>query len=59
MKKSTQTVIIVIGILSILSGIYGFFSNAESYTIYWGIFMGIVLLGSLYFDKNDVHKTGK
>lgn len=57
MKKSTRIVIIVIGVLSILSGIYGFFSKAESFNIYWGIFIGIVLIGSLYFDKSNVDKT--
>ncbi|VXC08236.1 hypothetical protein [Maribacter litoralis] len=57
MNKSTKTVIVIIGILSILAGIYGFFTNAESTVTYSGIFIGVVLLGSLFISKNGLDKS--
>jgi len=51
MKKSTKNLIIGIGILSILSGIYAIFSNGDSSEIMFGFFIGASLIGSVYFDK--------
>ena len=51
MNKSTKIVVTIIGILSILAGVYGFFSDSEPAMTYGGIFIGIVLLGSLLINK--------
>ena len=34
MNKSTKTVVVIIGILSILAGIYGFFTDSEPAVTY-------------------------
>jgi len=52
MQKSTRTLIIVIGALGILSGVYAFLSGGETFDIIFGIFIGASLIGSLYFNKN-------
>lgn len=51
MKKSTKKLIIGIGILSILSGIYTIFYNGDTSEIMFGFFIGASLIGSVYFDK--------
>ena len=51
MKKSTKNLIIGIGILSILSGIYAIFSNGDMSEIMFGFVIGASLIGSVYFDK--------
>ena len=53
MKKSTKNLIIGIGILSILSGIYSIFSNGERFEIISGLFIGTSLIGTVYFDKSN------
>lgn len=57
MNKSTKTVIVIIGILSILAGIYGFFTDSEPAVTYGGIFIGIVLLGSLLINQKGLDKS--
>ena len=51
MKKSTKILIIGIGILSILSGIYSIFNEGEMFDILIGLFIGASLIGSVYFDQ--------
>ena len=43
--------IIGIGILSILSGIYSIFNEGEMFDILIGLFIGASLIGSVYFDQ--------
>lgn len=57
MNKSTKAVIVVIGILSILAGIYGFFADSEPSVNYGGIFIGIVLLGSVLINQKRLDKS--
>jgi len=57
MKKSTKNLIIGIGVLSILSGIYSIINNGEMFDIFIGIFIGASLIGSVYFDQ--LGKTDK
>lgn len=57
MNKSTKIVVTVIGLLSILAGIYGFFTDSEPAVSYGGIFIGIVLIGSLLINKNGDDKN--
>jgi len=53
MKKSTRKIIIGIGTLSILSGIYGILSKGELYEIIFAFFIGSSLIGATYFDKKS------
>ncbi|MDO6471316.1 hypothetical protein [Maribacter sp. 1_MG-2023] len=57
MNKSTRTVIIIIGTLSILAGIYGFITNADSTATYSGIFIGIALIGSVIINQKGLDKS--
>jgi len=52
MQKSMRIVIIVIGLLSILSGVYAFFSGGETFDIISGPLIGSSLIGSLFFNKD-------
>ena len=51
MKGSTKKLVIGIGILSILSGVYALFSNGDTSEIMFGIFIGASLIGSVYFNQ--------
>lgn len=57
MQKSTKNVVIGIGILSILSGVCGIFTNGKMFDILIGIFIGASLIGSVYFDITGNHKS--
>ncbi len=56
MEKSTKSVIIGIGIISILSGVYGYFSGSKNFDIFLAFFIGASLIGSIYFDKGEASK---
>ena len=52
MKKSVKTLIIILSILSILSGVYQLSKGAEFIDYFSGIFIGVVLLGSVLIHKD-------
>lgn len=51
MSKSVKVLIIIIGVLSIISGVYLAFSGAEFSKYFSGIFIGATLIGSAFFYK--------
>ena len=63
MNKSAQIVILVIGVLSILFGALGYFTNSESKATNAGFYIGIALMAILSIfkkrtDKSDSNKNG-
>jgi uncharacterized membrane protein len=53
MTRSVKTIIITIGALSVLSGIYLAFTGSEFAEYFSGIFLGVVLIGSaLFYSEN-------
>ena len=59
MKKSTKNLIIGIGSLSILAGIYSIFTNGEMFDIISAITIGASLIGSVYFDISGKKNNSK
>jgi len=57
MQKSTKNIVIIIGILGILSGVYSIYTGGEMFDILIGIFIGASLIGSVYFDLNGNHNS--
>lgn len=51
MTKSVKTIILIIGALSLLSGIFLAFTGSDFIEYFSGIFLGIVLIGTVYFYK--------
>ncbi|MCR9253622.1 MAG: hypothetical protein NXI20_24615 [bacterium] len=43
----------MIGILSILASVYGFFTKSDSHFNYFGIFIGLSIIVSVYADKGS------
>ena len=54
MTKSVKTLLIVIGLLSTISGAYLAYSGSEFLEYFTGIFVGIVLLGAVIFNKKEL-----
>lgn len=52
MNKPTRTVLIIIGFLSILAGVYSYFYKNDSSNTYFAIFIGMVLIGSIFLIGN-------
>jgi len=50
MKKSTRTLLHVIGAASLVAGIYLAVSGSDFIEYASGIFVGVVLIGSAYYD---------
>ncbi|MGB7393252.1 MAG: hypothetical protein WA913_02545 [Pricia sp.] len=57
MDKKTRILLIVIGILSTLASIYGIFTEKDSPFNYFGIFIGLSLIGVVFFDKRESDKN--
>ncbi len=51
MKQSTKTVIIFIGMVTLLAGVYKFIKGGELFEVGLAIFFGLCLLGTIYADK--------
>ncbi|MEZ4776955.1 MAG: hypothetical protein R3D00_27520 [Bacteroidia bacterium] len=51
MTKSVKITVIIIGVLSIISGVYLAFSNSAFWEYFTGIFLGITLIGSILLFK--------
>lgn len=60
MTKSIKTLILVIGILSILSGVFLALTGSDFLEYFLGIFAGVALLiGVVSFSKEESHDEGK
>jgi hypothetical protein len=59
MTKSVKTILIVIGSLSILSSIYLALDGLAFSDYFYGLFIGITLIGSVLFvkEKEDTNKV--
>jgi len=57
MKRSTRYFLIVIGVLSIMSGIYSIIIKGDVSDIIFGLVIGASLIGSVYFDKSGSKST--
>jgi hypothetical protein len=57
MKKQTASLIIGIGIASILAGIYEAFRSGELIDSLSGVFIGIALIGTVIFERNKKDKN--
>lgn len=55
MNRKAKTLIVSIGVLSTVSGVYLAILGAEFSTYFYGIFIGITLIGSaiLFKEEND------
>lgn len=58
MRKKTESIIIGIGIASILAGIYAGVSSGELIDSLSGVFIGVALIGTLIIERNNKDKTG-
>jgi len=59
MTKSVKTILIVIGALSIISGIYLAIDGSDFTTYFSGMFLGIVLIGSATFFNDESKSNNK
>jgi hypothetical protein len=57
MKKQTASLIIGIGIASILAGIYEAVRSGELIDSLSGVFIGIALIGTVIFERNKKDKN--
>lgn len=57
MKKQTGSLIIGIGIASILAGIYGGVRSGELIDSLSGVFIGAALIGTVIIERNKKDKT--
>lgn len=57
MKKQSAYLIIGIGIVSILAGIYSGIRNGDYRESISGIFIGIALIGTVLIEQNKKNKT--
>jgi hypothetical protein len=57
MKKQTASLIIGIGIASILAGIYGAVRSGELMDSLSGVFIGAALIGTVIFERNKKDKN--
>jgi len=53
MTQSIKTFLIVIGTLSFISGVFLAFSGSDFSEYFSGIFIGIVLVGTVFFYNED------
>ncbi len=59
MDKKTRVLLVVIGIISILTGTYGYMTKAESPVNFSAIFIGLALIGTVYFNYKGVDQSDK
>jgi uncharacterized membrane protein HdeD (DUF308 family) len=57
-KKSAKRLIIIIGILSLISGIYLAVNGSDFSEYFSGIFIGVILIGSIFFYKEKDGTNG-
>ncbi|MEO8960660.1 MAG: hypothetical protein ABI325_02180 [Ginsengibacter sp.] len=51
MERPTKILLIIIGVLSILTGIYSYFYKSEPVISYSAIFIGVAIIGIVFFIK--------
>ncbi len=56
MKKVTYYVLMGIGALAIITGIYQMFTGKNLSIYYYSILIGIVLMGTTYFNHHQKNK---
>jgi hypothetical protein len=56
LNKNTRLFLTVIGILSIVAGVYSYFVKGSSGTGFSGIFIGIALIGAVYINFKRLDK---
>jgi len=59
MTKSVKRLIITIGALSLISGIYLAVSGSDFSEYFSGIFIGVTLIGSVFFFKEKDNEEKK
>ena len=57
MRQQTGYLLIGIGIVSILAGIYGAVRSGESMDSVSGIFIGVALIGTVILERNKKDKS--
>ena len=55
-ENQTYTILMVIGILSILSGIYGLYNGSPFESYFFGIFIGLSIIGVAYYNRMEQKK---
>ncbi|WP_439131867.1 hypothetical protein [Polaribacter sp.] len=56
MKKVTYYLLMSLGALAIIAGIYQMFSGKNLSIYYYSILIGIVLMGTTYFNHHEKNK---
>ena len=56
MKKSMYFLIMAIGASSILAGLLSLFRGADFNAYFYAIFIGIVLMGTTYYNQQQKNK---
>jgi len=57
MKKQTASIIIGIGIVSILAGVFGAVRSGEVMDALSSVFIGVVLIGTVLIERNKKDKA--
>lgn len=52
MNKPTRIILIIIGFLSVLAGVYSYFYKQDGSNTYFAIFIGMILIGSVLLTGN-------
>lgn len=53
MNKSTKTVLVVIGLLSLLAGIFEYLNNDDPTRSLFGVFIGVSIIGTVFMMKKE------
>lgn len=58
MKKSTEILVIIIGVFAILASVYGIYANKDLTDAFSGIFIGVCLIMAVFLKRkrNNTHK---
>lgn len=57
MKKQTASIIIGIGIVSILAGVFGAVRSGEVMDALSSVFIGVTLIGTVLIERNKKEKV--
>lgn len=58
MKKSTEILVIIIGVFAILASVYAIYANKDLTDAFSGIFIGVCLIIAVFLKRkrNNTHK---
>lgn len=58
MKKSTEILVIIIGVFAILASVYGIYADKDLNDAFSGIFIGVCLIMAVFLKRkrNNTHK---